>query len=123
MGSAMKRQLNYDLLLFHVREASQELESLLVHIRDMLGEPLRKDERELLYRGELSEVDSGRLLNTPIIISISRGTSATRTPRMPTSTLIATRSLHEHSRGSGRKHFSRSDADETKNEPFGVNSL
>ena len=55
MGSAMKRQLNYDLLLFHVREASQELESLLLHIRDMLGEPLRKDERELLYRGKLSE--------------------------------------------------------------------
>ena len=51
----MKRQLNYDLLLFHVRAASQELESLLLHIRDMLGEPLRKDERELLYRGELSE--------------------------------------------------------------------
>ena len=55
MGSAMKRQLNYDLLLFHVREALQELESLLLHIRDMLGESLRKDERELLYRGELSE--------------------------------------------------------------------
>ena len=51
----MKRQLNYDLLLFHVREASQELESLQLYIRDMLGEPLRKDERELLYRGKLSE--------------------------------------------------------------------
>ena len=55
MENNMKRQLNYDLLLFHVREASQELESLLLHIRDMLGEPLRKVERELLYRGKLSD--------------------------------------------------------------------
>ena len=51
----MKRQLNYDLLLFHVREASQELESLQLHIRDMMEDSLRKDERELLYRGKLSE--------------------------------------------------------------------
>jgi len=55
MESAMKRQLNYDLLLFHVREASQELESLQLHIRDMQGEPMCKAKRELLYRGELSE--------------------------------------------------------------------
>ena len=55
MENTMKRQLNYDLLLFHVREASQELESLLLQIRDMLGEPILKAERELLYRGKLSE--------------------------------------------------------------------
>ena len=29
----MKRQLNYDLLLFHVREASQELDGLLLRIK------------------------------------------------------------------------------------------
>jgi len=51
----MKRQLDYELILFRAREASRELEFLLLHIRGMLGEPLCQDERELLYRGELYE--------------------------------------------------------------------
>ena len=37
------RGLNYDLLLFHVREAADELESLLARIKAALGEPLSED--------------------------------------------------------------------------------
>ncbi len=47
----MRRQLNYDLLLFHVREASQELDTLLLRIRKMLGEleePLSEADKAIL---------------------------------------------------------------------------
>ena len=47
----MKRQLNYDLLLFHVREACQELAALLLRIKKMLGEleaPLSEEEKAIL---------------------------------------------------------------------------
>jgi hypothetical protein len=47
----MKRQLNYDLLLFHVREASQELDTLLLRIKKMLGEleePLSEADKAIL---------------------------------------------------------------------------
>ena len=47
----MKRQLNYDLLLFHVREACQELEELLLRIKRMLGEleePLSEVDKAIL---------------------------------------------------------------------------
>ena len=37
--------LNYDLLLFHVREAAEELESLLARIKATLGEPVSEDEK------------------------------------------------------------------------------
>ena len=52
MGSAMKRQLNFDLLLFHVREASQELDGLLLRIKKMLGEleePLSEEDKAILH--------------------------------------------------------------------------
>ena len=49
----MKRQLNYDLLLFHVREACQELDSLRLCIKKMLGRiafkvALEKDSRMII---------------------------------------------------------------------------
>ena len=47
----MRRQLNYDLLLFHVREASQELDALLLRIKKMLGEleePLSEADKAIL---------------------------------------------------------------------------
>ena len=47
----MKGQLNYDLLLFHVREASQELDALLLRIKKMLGEleePLSEADKAIL---------------------------------------------------------------------------
>ena len=47
----MRRQLNYDLLLFHVREASQELDTLLLRIKKMLGEleePLSEADKAIL---------------------------------------------------------------------------
>ena len=47
----MKRQLNYDLLLFHLREASQELDTLLLRIKKMLGEleePLSEADKAIL---------------------------------------------------------------------------
>ena len=47
----MKRQLNYDLLLFHVRETSQELYTLLLRIKKMLGEleePLSEADKAIL---------------------------------------------------------------------------
>ena len=52
MGSAMKRQLNFVLLLFHVREASQELDGLLLRIKKMLGEleePLSVEDKAILH--------------------------------------------------------------------------
>jgi hypothetical protein len=57
----MKRQLNYDLLLFHVREASQELDELLLRIKKMLGklkEPLSEADKAILefYDLPLEEV-------------------------------------------------------------------
>ena len=48
----MKRQLNFDLLLFHVREASQELDGLLLRIKKMLGEleePLSVEDKAILH--------------------------------------------------------------------------
>lgn len=48
----MKRQLNYDLLLFHVREALQELDGLLLRIKKMLGEleePLSEEDKAILH--------------------------------------------------------------------------
>ena len=51
MGNAMKRQLNYDLLLFHVREAMEELDTLLLRIKKMLGEleePLSEEDKAIL---------------------------------------------------------------------------
>ena len=47
----MKRQLNYGLLLFHLREASQELYALLLRIKKMLGEheePLSEADKAIL---------------------------------------------------------------------------
>ena len=47
----MKRQLNYDLLLFHVREAMEELDALLLRIKKMLGdieEPLSEGDNVIL---------------------------------------------------------------------------
>ena len=47
----MKRQLNYDLLLFHVREAREELDTLLLRIKKMLGvleEPLNEENKAIL---------------------------------------------------------------------------
>jgi len=47
----MHKQLNYDLLLFHVREASQELDTLLLRIKKMLGgleEPLSEADKAIL---------------------------------------------------------------------------
>ena len=47
----MKRQLNYDLLLFHVREACEELDALLLRIKKMLGEleePLSEADKAIL---------------------------------------------------------------------------
>ena len=52
MGSAMKRQLNFVLLLFHGREASQELDGLLLRIKKMLGEleePLCVEDKAILH--------------------------------------------------------------------------
>ena len=52
MGSAMKRQLNFVLLLFPVREASQELDGLLLRIKKMLGEleePLSEEDKAILH--------------------------------------------------------------------------
>ena len=37
MGSAMKRQLNYNLLLFHVHGALEEMDVRLLRIKKMLG--------------------------------------------------------------------------------------
>lgn len=56
----MKGQLNYDLLLFHVREASQELDMLLLRIKNMLGgleEPLSEADEAILsvYHRPLDE--------------------------------------------------------------------
>ena len=56
----MHRQLNYDLLLFHVREASQELDMLLLRIKKMLGgleEPLSEADEAILsvYHRPLEE--------------------------------------------------------------------
>ena len=45
----MSRQLNYELLEFHVREAAEELDTLLLHIRNSLGEPLSEEEKGLLH--------------------------------------------------------------------------
>lgn len=45
----MTKQLNYELLEFHVREAAEELDSLLLHIRNSLGEPLSEEEYERLH--------------------------------------------------------------------------
>ena len=45
------RQLNYDLLLFHVREACDELDTLLLRIKKMLGEleePLSEADKAIL---------------------------------------------------------------------------
>ena len=47
----MNRHLNYNLLMFHVREASQELDALLLRIKKMLGE----------FKEPLSEVDKAIL--------------------------------------------------------------
>ena len=47
----MKRQLNYDLLLFHVREAAQELDTLILRIKKTLGkleEPLSEEDKVIL---------------------------------------------------------------------------
>ena len=47
----MHSQLNYDLLLFHAREASQELYALLLRIKKMLGElkePLSEEDKAIL---------------------------------------------------------------------------
>ena len=47
----MKRQLNYDLLLFHVREAAQELDTLILRIKKTLGkleEPLSEEDKAIL---------------------------------------------------------------------------
>ena len=56
----MHRQLNCDLLLFHVREASQELDTLLLRIKKMLGgleEPLSEADEAILsvYHRPLEE--------------------------------------------------------------------
>lgn len=51
----MKRTLNYELLEFHVREAAEELDSLLRRIRFMLGEPDENGELEADARGALTE--------------------------------------------------------------------
>ena len=48
----MQRQLNYDLLMFHVREATQELDALLLRIKKMLGEledPLCEADKAILH--------------------------------------------------------------------------
>ena len=45
----MSRQLNYELLEFHVREAAEELDTLLLHIKNSLGEPLRAEEKGRLH--------------------------------------------------------------------------
>ena len=60
----MKRQLNYDLLLFHVREACQELDELLLRIKKMLGEleePLSEVDKAILdlYDRPLEEAGLG----------------------------------------------------------------
>ena len=47
----MKGQLNYDLLLFHVREAWEEIDTLLLRIKKMLGEldePLSEADEAIL---------------------------------------------------------------------------
>ena len=47
----MRRQLNYDLLLFHVREAAQELDTLILRIKKTLGkleEPLSEEDKVIL---------------------------------------------------------------------------
>ena len=46
----MKRQLNYDLLLFHVREACQELAALLLRIKKLgeLEAPLSEEDKAIL---------------------------------------------------------------------------
>ena len=48
----MSRRLNYELLEFHVREAAEELDTLMLHIKSSLGEPLSE---------ELSEEEKGQL--------------------------------------------------------------
>ena len=60
----MKRQLNYDLLLFHVREACQELDELLLRIKKVLGEleePLSEVDKAILdlYDRPLEEAGLG----------------------------------------------------------------
>ena len=47
----MHSQLNYDLLLFHVREAAQELDTLILRIKKTLGkleEPLSEEDKAIL---------------------------------------------------------------------------
>jgi len=56
----MERQLNYELLAFHIREASSEIDSLHVRIKNMLGElerPLSEREDMVLkfYGSPLDE--------------------------------------------------------------------
>ena len=49
----MSRRLNYELLEFHVREAAEELDTLLLHIRNSSGETLSAEEKEQLHAYQL----------------------------------------------------------------------
>ena len=58
----MKRQLNYDLLLFHVREAMGELDTLFLRIKKMLGElekPLSEVDKAILHVHDRPLEESG----------------------------------------------------------------
>ncbi len=51
----MKNKLNYELLEFHIREAAEELDSLLSRIQFMLGRPNKAGELHVAAWGELTE--------------------------------------------------------------------
>lgn len=52
----MKNDLNYELLEFHIREAAEELESLLSRIQFMLGRPNKAGELQVDVWRDLNEV-------------------------------------------------------------------
>ena len=103
----MKRQLNYDLLLFHVRKASQELEMLLLRIKKMLGEleePLSEVDKAILHVHDRPLEESGlkaSLEHAYHHLNFAWNVRC-RTRRMPTSTSTAMRNSHGRSRGSVR---------------------
>jgi len=52
----MKNDLNYELLEFHIREAAEELDSLLSRIQFMLGRPNKAGELQVDVWRDLNEV-------------------------------------------------------------------
>lgn len=57
----MSRRLNYELLEFHVREAADELDTLMLHIKSSLGESLSEEEKGQLHTYQQQPLCEARL--------------------------------------------------------------